>query len=210
MKITDKKELRKLTSFIAMGDGSIHPNGGSKECVFSFSQVAEHEDFVLWVQGVLSNITRCNLSYVEREAPRRDIYKLQTVSHPYFTKMRDRMYYGKYKSIDHHALKLLDWEALAILYMCDGSLGESLDPSGSYRYTTTLNMCRLSYGDYLLLKKALKTNLDLEWNIVRTNRKYFTLRLRMKDFDKFMEGISPYIFDSFLYKVRLRTTSPSD
>jgi len=207
MKITDKKQLVKLVSFLAMGDGSIHHNGGSKNCVFSMTQTSDHPDFMEWVGGVLGNITSCRTYLQEREPPRKDVIKVQTLSHPFFNKMRDRIYRGTYKSLDYHALKMLDWEALAILYMCDGCLGKNSGRENSF--TTTLNLCRLSYGDMLLLKQALRDKLGLEWNIVKTGRKYFTLRLRMKDFDKFMYGIEPYVFDSFRYKLYLRTTNPS-
>ena len=210
MKITDKKELVKLLSFLAMGDGSVHKNGGTKNNVFSMSMTEEHEDMMLWVKGVVENITSCNLSLYKREAPRKNIYKLQSLSHPFFNDLRDRIYVDTYKSIDIHALKLIDWQCLAILYMCDGCLGKCVKPSGVVSYTTTLNLCRLSYGDMLLLKKTLKDVFDLEWNIVRTNSKYWTLRLRMKDFDKFMQGISPFVFDSFKYKLDFRTISPSN
>lgn len=206
MKIVDKKELTKLISFLAMGDGSIHHNGGSKNCVFSMSMTEDHLDFVQYVQEVLGNITSSRIMHYKRDLPRKNMYKVQSLSHPYFNSIRDRLYVGSYKSVDVHALKLLDWEALAILYMCDGSLGRT-NSRGVDSFTTTLNLCRLSYGDMLLLKKALKERLDLEWNIVKTGGKYLTLRLRMKDFDKFMHGIAPHIFESFKYKLHLRTVN---
>lgn len=209
MKITDKKQLVKLLSYLVMGDGSIHKNGGSKNNVFSFSQVEDHKEFVDWAASVATNITGGNTYLQERDPPRRNVYKFQTRSHPFFNTLRDRIYIGNYKSIDPHALKLLDFEALSILYMSDGSLGRYVNPTGAVSYTTTLNLCRLSYGDLFLLKKALKERLDLEWNIVKTNRKYFTLRIRAKDHNKFMDGVSPFILDSFKYKIDFRTVDPS-
>lgn len=206
MKISDKKELVKLISFLTMCDGSVHKNGGSKNNVFSMSQTEEHKDFLLWVKDIVENITSCGISLYERELPRKNMYKVQSLSHPFFNDIRDRVYVDNYKSIDPHALKLLDWQALAIMYMCDGCLGAN---KTSNSFTTTLNLCRLSYGDQLMLKKVLKEKLDLEWNVVKTGGKYHTLRLRMKDFDKFMQGIEPYVFDSFKYKLKLRTTNPS-
>ena len=206
MKITDKKELVKIISFLVMGDGSVHKNGGSKNCVFSMSMTEEHIDFITFVKEVLDNITSSRIMFYEREKPRKNMYKVQSLSHPFFNDIRDRIYVESYKSIDPHALKLMDWQCLAFLYMCDGCLGKNASKES---FTTTLNLCRLSYGDMLLLKKTLKEKFDLEWNVVKTNQKYYTLRLRMKDFDKFMYGISPYMFESFKYKLYLRTTSPS-
>lgn len=208
MKIKDKKELIKLISFITMGDGSVYRNRGAGNCLFSFSQTEDHKDFVDYVGSIISNITSYKVVVDEREAPRKSLLKLYTPVHPYFNKLRDRIYVDSYKSIDPHALKMLDFEALAILYMCDGCLGKSMNSNGSVARTVTLNLCRLSYGDQLLLKKALKEKLDLEWNVVKTGGKYLTLRLRMKDFDKFMHGIEPYMQESFRYKLEIRTVSP--
>lgn len=210
MKIEDKKQLTKIISYLAMSDGSLHSNGGSKNCVFSMSLVAKHKDFLEYAKSIIENITSCNTYYQEREIPRQDLIKIQSLSHPFFTDLRDRIYVGTYKSIDIHALKLLDFEALAILYMCDGCLGKYVKSDGKASYSLTLNLCRLSYGDFMLLKKALKDKLDLEFNIVRTNRKYYTLRLRSKDLQKFMDGVTPYIFNSFLYKVDFRTVDSTE
>lgn len=205
MKIKDKKQLVKLISYMAMSDGSIHRNGGSKNFVFSMSMVEKHKDFIEYCKGVVENITSCNIMYNEKNHPRQNQYKIQTLSHPFFNDLRDRIYVENYKSIDIHALKLLDYEALAILYMCDGCLGMCVKDNIVKSYTLTLNLCRLSYGDYFILKKAIKDKLDLEFNIVKTNRKYFSLRLITRDIPKFIEGVKPYIFDSFLYKVDFRT-----
>jgi len=211
MKIKDKKQLMKLVSFLAMSDGSIHHNGGSKNCVFSFSQTEDHSDFVDFAREVVENITSSTTYRQDRELPRKSVLKLQTKSHPYFNALRGRIYVGNYKSLDFHALKLLDFEALAILHMADGCLGKHIDASNKVSYTTTLNMCRLSYGDLVFLKRVLKDRLDLEWNVVKTGKSYFCLRLRSKDHDKFIDGVAPYILPSFRYKIDFRTaTSRTD
>ena len=209
MKITDKKQLSKLVSFLTMGDGSVYSNRNSKNHIFSLNMTEEHLDFIEYTKSILDNITTSRIIFEQRELPRKNQYKVYTPVHPYFNKLRERIYTGSYKSIDPHSLKLLDYEALAILYMCDGCLGKYTNKSTGYTsYSTTINMCRLSYGDLLLLKKAIKENLDIEFNVVKTGNKYYCLRLRHKDFDKFMKGISNYILPSFLYKLEIRTDNP--
>ena len=211
MKITDKKRLSKLVSFLAMSDGSIHNSRNSKNYLFSFSATEDHMDIIKYVEGVINNITSTKIYSCPKEAPRKTIYKVYTPTHPYFNALHERIYVGSYKSIDNHSLKQLDYEALAIWYMCDGCLGKSINKkTGKVNYSTTINLCRLSYGDLLLVKKAIKDKLDLEFNVVKTNRKYFTLRLRTKDLEKFIDGISPYILDSFKYKIDFRTVNPID
>lgn len=203
MKINDKKQLYKLISYIIMGDGGVYHSNNSGNARFIMNMIKKNEDFVIYCKDILENVTSCKIIEIQKEGNRQVQLRLESKCHPIYTKMRERIYVGTYKSIDHHALNLLDFEALAILYMCDGSLGKYFRPQIGMKNPScsiTLNLKRLSYGDLFLLKKALKDKLDLEWNIQKHN-KYFFLRLRMKDVPKFIEGITPYIHPSFLYKI---------
>jgi hypothetical protein len=194
--IKDKKELVKLCSFIVMGDGGVYKYNGNKECAFVMNMIAKNEDYVLLCRDILENVTSTRIVEVDKGENRQLQLRLTTKGHPFFTKLRERIYIDKYKSLDQHALKMLDYEALSFLYMSDGSLVIKKE-----KYPcVTLNLKRLSYGDLLLLKKALKEKLDLEWNINK-NYPYYYLSLRSKDIPKFMENIKPYITQSFMYKI---------
>lgn len=216
MKINDKKELVKLISYITMGDGGLYINGQAKNAKFIMNMVEDNQDYVYFCKDVLENIVGCRVynrkDYNTDGCNRKPQLRLESCSHPELTKIRERVYVDKYKSIDPHALKLLDWQSLAILYMCDGcmSIGDTKYKGGiNPEYTVTLNMKRLSYGDQLLLKKAIKEKLGLEFNIQKQN-KYFYLRLRSKDVDTFMQNISRWVLPSFQYKIKedFRTVSP--
>lgn len=204
----DKKQLVKLVSYFTMGDGGLYVSANCKNAKFIMNMRSANQDYINWVREVLSEITK--VSVIERKDYNVDGYirqpqlRLESNSHPFFTEIRDRIYTDKYKGIDPHALKLLDWESLAILYMCDGSCHKYLRPEIGMvnpSYTVTLNLKRLSYGDLFILKKALKEVLDLEWNIQKQG-KYHYLCLRTKDVDKFMEGIRPFMKESFHYKLK--------
>lgn len=211
MRVLNKKDLVKLVSYMVMGDGGVYISGGCKNAFFAMNMKSEHKDYINFCKGVLENITSCTITervLSEDGYERKPQLRLQSKTHPFFTKIRDRVYTGKYKGIDPHALKLLDAESLAILYMCDGSLVQYTKDGGTY-FNVTLNMKRLSYGDLFILKKSLKEKLDLEWNINRQNS-YYYLRLRSKDLVKFMDMIDPYIFPSFRYKmINSRVVDPS-
>ena len=208
----NKKQLTKLVSYFAMGDGGVYYSGNN--CKFIMNMRSKNKDYIDWVAETLSEITTVNV----REIPdyntdgysRQPLTRLETRAHPFFTVLRDRIYVDTYKGLDPHTLKLLDWEALAILYMCDGSLYIDkpnvkkglINPS----YNVYLHLKRLSYGDQYILKKALKDLLNLEFNVNKCGN-YYNLRLRVKDVDKFMEGVSPYMKESFSYKL-IRTENP--
>ncbi len=206
--ISDKKELMKLCSFIVMGDGGVYYSSkGGGNCGFIMNMKKSNLDYVELCSDILSNVTSTKIS--DRTMSNNDgcnrqpQVTLTTPKHPFFTKLRERIYTDKYKGIDPHALKLLDFEALSFLYMSDGSLEIDFRPESRMvnpSYNVTLNMKRLSYGDQFILKKALKDKLDLEFNIIKGG-KYFLLRLRTKDVRKFMDGIRPYITPSFSYKI---------
>lgn len=210
MRITDKKQLTKLISYMTMGDGGVYNYSKNGNARFIMNMIEKNEDYVMYCKAILENITSCKVTRVQKEGNRQPQLRLESSQHPFFNVLRDRIYVMNYKSIDIHSLKLLDYEALSFLYMSDGSLGEYFRPEIGMinpSYNIALNMKRLSYGDLLLLKKALKDKLDLEFNINKQNQ-YFYLRLRTKDISKFIEGITPYILPSFLYKVTLGRLAP--
>lgn len=200
----DKKQAVKVVAFAAMSDGCISkPNrkdrpNNNVNCYFRFGQVTPHEDFVRYINKHVSYFTGTREAYIEpsKGSKRKNkFFEICSKRHPMLTKMYDRLYIMGHKTIDPHYLTLLDWEALAILFMSDGH--------GRFKGKTsdfTLNLCRLSYAEQGLLKKHLKAKLDLDWNINK-NSKYYCLRLANKDFNKFKEGIEEYILPSFKYKL---------
>lgn len=198
----DKKQQMKLLSYFVLGDGGVYQYG-AKEAKFIMNMIKKNEDYVLWVKEVIEQVTSTRLYVVEKGENRQTQLRLESKQHPIFTTLRERIYVENYKGIDPHTLKLLDAEALAILYMCDGSFMEDFRPEIGMKnpsFRVTLNMKRLSYGDLFLLKKTLKENLDLEWNINKQN-KYYYLVLRTKDVAKFCEMVTPYMKESFYYKL---------
>lgn len=196
----NKKELVKILSYVVMGDGGVYYSG--RNCYFAMNMKVVHSDFIEKIHSTINeNITSCKLRYRERNDGAEDQLTVWSVSHPFFTKLRDRIYTGKYRGVDPHALKMLDAEALAILYMCDGSYSKdkrTKSPKAGRR--VTLNLKRLSYGDLFILKKALKEKLNLEWNINKQNQ-YYYLALRGKDVDSFFNMVRPHICPSFYYKL---------
>ena len=209
MKISDKKQLVKLISYMVMGDGGLYITGKCKNAKFIMNMAKENLDYVEFCRGVLENVVGTSLydrkDYNTDGYDRKAQIRLESKTLLLLTTIMDRVYTGKYKGIDPHALKMLDYEALAILYMCDGCLYTD-SPEKSNKglinpsYNVSLNLKRLSYGDLFILKKVLKEKLDLEWNINRSGKFYY-LRLRNKDINKFMENIAPFVTMSFQRKI---------
>lgn len=205
-----KIQAIKVISFTAMSDGSLERRKRNKEnkftpknnANFAFQQGISHTDFVEYVEKHLNYFTTVKKDITaKRSNGLEENLRIRSKVHPYFTKMHERLYIMGHKTVDPHYLKLMDWEALAILFMSDGcGHMDKRHSDGTPEFK--LNMCHLTYGEYGLLKKTLKQYLDLDWNINKQG-KYYVLRLASKDAIKFTEGIKPYLCDSFLYKLCL-------
>lgn len=211
----DKKQLTKLISFFAMGDGGLYRRTETSNASFIMNMKEENKDYIYWVKEVLEEADIGVRIYDRKDynkdgCVRKPQLRLESKTHPFLTTIQERIYCSDgHKGIDMHTMKLLDWEAMAILFMCDGSSVEYLREDIGMKnpsVNVTLNMKRLSEAEQLVLKQTIRDNLGVEFNVNRQN-KYFYLRLRVKDVNKFMGGIEPYMKDSFKYKI-IRMKNP--
>ena len=60
-KITDKKELIKLCSFIIMGDGGVYKRTRNKEYCFIMNMKKENSDYIEYCKNIIENITTCKV-----------------------------------------------------------------------------------------------------------------------------------------------------
>ena len=204
------KNLMKKLSFMTMGDGGVYLYS-SNNFYFVMNMVKKNEDYIKLCESVLSEITVTKIKEIDKGPHRQVQLRLETKPHPFFRSLRERIYTDNYKSLDWHAMKALDWEAMSFLYMSGGSLTKNYRPSIGMinpSYALTLNLKRLCYADQLEFKRVIKEKLDVEFNVCKnTNSKtgitYYYLKLRTKDVLKFIMHITPFITDSFKYKVEL-------
>lgn len=203
----DKKQLNKLISAFSMADGGLYKRSENGQAYFMMNMLSVHDDYIEWVKSTFENLVHVNKTKVANPCKRPQT-NLNTRTNPLLTKIHGRIYRGNYKGLDEHWINCIDWEILAIFYMADGGLSVEQPNPKKGLVNPSPNVClymkRLSYGDQWFLKKKLKDNLGLEWNICTHNYKgktYYFLRLRKKDVNAFMEGISPYMKESFKYKL---------
>ena len=95
-------------------------------------------------------------------------------------------------------LKLMDAEALAIIFMCDG--GTNLDTRFAHPHASiTLNTKGFSYADNMALSKSIHDATGVITNVNRHNQ-YYYLNLSVKTHKLFYDTVKPYILPSFDYK----------
>lgn len=197
----DEKQLSKLVYYMTTFDGGVYKTG--KNCSFIMNMRSENMDYLLWVKSVLENITSAQIKiqpdYNKDGFRRKELARLWTKSHPYFSKIRDRVYIDNHKVIDPHMLTLMDAEALAIIFMTDG--GSSLDLRWTNPHAKMeLSTKGFSYGDNLILSKAIYEKCGIRTTVHKHN-KYFYLGIKTADHQKFVDLITPFMCNSFLYKL---------
>lgn len=202
IQIQDRKRLTKLVSYIILSGGSLYYI--NKECYYTLSASLRYEEFGEWIVEILQNITKTKIMS-EEVYNKIGFLRITTNPHPFFTTLRKRMYTRNRLTIDPHTLRLLDYEALSLIFMGRGQLRFNTK-NNPYFYFVSGDF---SYGDLFLFKKYLKDILDLEWNICGLNGS-LELRCKNKSLNKLMENIAPYIFPSFQYKLleQYRTKGP--
>jgi len=197
----DKKQISKLVYYMATFDGGVYPQG--KNSSFIMNMRKENLDYLEWVRDTLSNITSVSMKeqpdYNTDGYNRKPLIRLWTKSHPYFSKIRERVYVGNHKVIDPHMLTLMDNEALAIIFMTDG--GTHLDTRFKNPHCSiSLHTKGFSYNDNMALSKAIYEKCGIRTKVNRHNSYYF-LRVKTADVLKFVSSIFPYVTKSFYYKL---------
>lgn len=197
-----KNNLKRLWYFSAF-DGGLYRVKQQGNAFFAINMVKEHIDYIEYISDTFKDLDIGFAVYDRAEYNndghiRRPQIRAQSKRHPKLTTIWERLYLEGRKVIDPHMISFLDAEALAIIFMADGSryMDKRCNASPSY----SLNIKSYSYGDQWLLKKALKDRLDLEFNINRQNSFYY-LRLRAKDVAKFESLIENHVLPSFKYKL---------
>lgn len=187
-----------MTSF----DGGLYRRGNGN-AQFIMNMRKENLDYCQWVSSTIQEVTGCSIKdrpdYNTDGCSRKPQVRVESRRHPFLTKLWERIYIDNKKVLDLHMLKLLDAEALAIIFMADG--GTYLDERFKNKHCNiTLNTKGFSEADNLALSKAIYEKLNIRTTVNR-HYNYFYLRVKTKDIDLFVSTVLPYIKQSFIYKL---------
>lgn len=191
-------QLSKFLTWSVTGDGYVGYSTHNKNAHYSIQRDPKHRDYLDSIYNKLHNLQDCTVRIDEytRKDNGKTVLDLRTSSHPLFSRVRERQYIQNHRVIDPHQLTMLDWEVAAYLYMDDGSL--CVNNKGSL--VTRISTCAFSYGDHELLRKAFIEKLGIIWNINR-NGNTWQLNLAKQSRDKWFDKISPFILNSYKYKL---------
>ena len=193
----DKKYLVKMMSFLVMGDGSLSMHKGCVNASFHISQTKEASELICLSANLLDEL-KIGYKITEYKIEGSDtVYcRLASKVHPFLTKLYHRIYIDGRRTLDPHAFKQLDWESLAILYMSDGNI----QWSSSGTPTAMINLCRLSYAEFMWFRSQVKEALGIIGNVYKCG-KYFRFGFRVKESKVFFSHIRPYMLEQYRYKL---------
>jgi len=201
---TMTKDLKKRLYAFAMFDGCLIKQSNKTNASLIVKMLQDNEDYIDKVITALEEVPvgyKKTMSAIndKEDYKHKQQTRLQSYSHPVFTKIRNRIYIEGRKVVDPHMLTLMDEEMLAIMLMTSGSRTmdkRRVNACSTYR----LHLNNLSYGDLMLIKTCIKKVFNMETNIRKKGLKY---DLVIPTFHSclFEEIVSPFILPSFQYKV---------
>jgi hypothetical protein len=196
---TNMMQLSKFLTWSVTGDGYVGYSTNNKNAHYSISRSPDHKDYLEVIAGKFTGLQDCNVRIDEytRKDNGKTVLDLRTSSHPLFSRVRERQYIENHRVIDPHQVTMLDWEAAAFLYMDDGSL--CVNNRGSL--ITRLSTCAYSYPEQEFLRKYFIEKLGVIWNINRTGKGLWQLNLAKQSRDIWFTNITPFIVDSYKYKL---------
>lgn len=209
----NRKELTKYVSAFILGDGHLALSTGSRNAHYVLHQKAIHTDYVLWQADILETLTKIRVRYKDaytnsQGAQAKPSIRIETMNHPFYTTLHQRWYNHRIKQISFHDLKLLDWEMLAIFYQDDGYIEVSERQTKSNYVRVRIATDCYTYGDLYLLTKAIKEKTNIGFDIVGRklqHRQGYRLQTTKDMARRFIEGITPYVKESYRYKIDVET-----
>jgi len=191
MNLDKIKRLYYMSTF----DGGVYYSG--RNARFVMNMMESNRDYIEYVADQLP--TSYIIRPVIQRGNRKSLLSLTSKAHPSLTKIRERIYVSNHKVLDPHMLKMMDAEALAIIFMTDGS--SSLEKRFKNPHSR-ISLCTkgFSYADNCLLSKAIHDKLGIHTR-VNKHGKYWYLNVRTKDHIKFCAAVAPFVLPSFYYKI---------
>ncbi len=189
------KDRTKRLYYMSTFDGGVYYSG--KNARYVMNMLEENKDYMEYVATQFP--TTFNIQQVIQRGNRMPLLNLTSKSHPVFTKIRERIYIGNHKVLDPFMLKMMDAEALAIIFMTDG--GSYLDTRFKNPHSRiALHTKGFSYADNMALSKTIFNKLGIHTRVNRQG-KYYYLNVRTKDHIKFCSTVAPFMLPSFFYKL---------
>lgn len=205
----NKKELLKYIVAFTIGDGFLSRVTKNTNSHYVCEQREDRKEFLDFQKKVLSNISNVTEFTDKRPNKKNKTVGIRTSVHELFTKVRSRLYNNNGKRIlDPHYLKLIDEEALALIYMADGYT-RIIERKSGYRYVRVkISTHSYSYYDNVAFKNYIEEKFDIKFKVQmekdkRYNSIYYYLLASKEEAIKFLKLTDPYKLKCFEYKWKI-------
>lgn len=181
---------------------------------YMLKQLSTHLDYVEWMANILEDVTRVTLNidsaYIDKRGYNcKEQIILKTMRDPMYKKMYNDLYEPQgnthIKKLNVDYLKLVDWSDLAMLYMDDGWLDvKPCKTKEDYVRASIATHC-FTYNENVVLRGILKEKFGILSSIINHKQKSgeyrYYISMTKDDGKRFLDGIRPFVFDSFSYKL---------
>jgi hypothetical protein len=204
LKRTDFTDEQKSIIFgTLLGDGSLRNT--YKNYALALGQGQKQLEYLNWKKEKLSNFIvkqEPKVYQSKSEHNHAPMYHYHTISHPFLTELRGKIYPNGDKTVTKEWLDNIDELAMAVWYMDDGSQNK--------RYGT-ISLCTngFSYEEHLLMQNWFFTRWNIEVQIehnksTKTGKDQQRLRINTSEAKDFCEIVKPFIPDCMNYKVQYK------
>lgn len=213
----EKKDLIKIVHASILGDGffyKVDQDNAKANTHFSLKQSASHKDYVDWMANILEDLTSVRVdikpAYVdERGYSCKEQLILKTMRHPTYKKMYNRLYDHvgdtHIKRLDPHYIKLIDWQSIAIMFMDDGWVEVDERKTMENYVRAGIATHAFSYFENLTLRDLFAEQFGIHGDVthhkMRSGKICYYLRFKKDNAKRLIEGVRPFVFPSFEYKV---------
>lgn len=190
-----------------LGDAFMPQRAGKPEYKIKFEQKQACADFIYHLYELFKPFvgTGPQLRHVNKSKPNEP--KLFSAWFTTYTHESFKFYYHLFykkdgslrfkKRVPKDIHRFLTRKALAYWFMDDGTY--TVTTSGNHVYY--LSTQGYNYDDQIILKNALKTRFNLNVTIHKSTI-YYRLYIPLDEAEKFVKLISPYIRETFRYKIK--------
>lgn len=181
------KDVEQVLIGSLLGDGCVFIDKRQKNANFSEAHAIKQSDYLRWKARILSLHFGGKVSYDSYN----EKIKYFSQTHPFLTEVRYKWYPNNGKIVPEDELQKLDALGLAVWYQDDGS------------YCYRDHICQIAINKFkdqeFLLQKWFRDRWGISQNIVYQSGPI--LRFPVKDSDRFLRLIAPFVHPSMIYKL---------
>lgn len=213
----ERRDIIKIVHASILGDGyfyKVDQDNSKANTHFMLKQLSTHRDYVEWMANILEDLTRVRVDVQESYTDSRgyscnEQLILKTMRHPMYKKMYNRLYTHvgntHVKRLDPHYLKSFDAQTLAMMYMDDGWIEvQERKTVDTYVRCGIATEC-FSYYENKILRDLICEKFNIHSDVTAHKNKsgsfLYYLRFKKDNAKRLISTVSPYVFDSFEYKI---------